>query len=49
MFLSEAAPEPVQNVEASVGAEGDKIVGINDGRDGGLAQEKELRKYTDRL
>lgn len=41
--------DPVQDVEAAVRAEREEVVGIDDGRDGGLAEEEELRDDADGL
>ncbi len=45
----EGALDPVEDVEAAVGAEGEQIVGVNDGRNGGLAQEQQLGQDGDGL
>ena len=41
------AVNPVEDVEAAVGAKSEEIVGINNGGDGGLAEEEELGEDTD--
>ena len=43
----ELAQEPVDEVEAAVGAQEDNVEGGDDGRDGGLAEEEELREHAD--
>ena len=37
-----SARDPVQDVEGAIRAKADKVVGIDDGWDGGLAKEKKL-------
>jgi hypothetical protein len=43
----EGAVDPVEDVEASVGAEGEEVKGVYDRGDGGLAEEEELWEDTD--
>jgi hypothetical protein len=42
-----AADDPVQHVHCAVCAEGDEVERVDYGRDGGLAEEQELRDYAD--
>lgn len=45
----ELSPDPVQAVQSSVGAQGNEVEGIDDGRDARLSEEKELGQDTDRF
>jgi len=45
----ELAPDPVEDVEAAVGAEEEDVEGGDDGGDGGLPEEEELREDADGL
>lgn len=43
----ELPPDPVEDVEAAVGAEAEEVEGVDYGRDGGLAEEEELGEDAD--
>lgn len=43
----ELAVDPVEDVQAAVEAEREEVVGVDDGGDGGLAEEEELREDAD--
>lgn len=45
--LVEAADEPVEAVETTVGPKSKKIEAVDDGGDGSLAKEEKLRKNAD--
>lgn len=45
----EATNEPVEAVEGAVGTETDKIHRVDDGGDGRLAKEEQLREHADRF
>jgi len=48
LFVHRAC-DPVQDVEGTVRAKADEVVGIDDGRDGGLTEEEELWQNGDRF
>lgn len=43
----ELSPDPVQAVQSPIGAKGNEVEGIDDGRDARLSEEKELWQDTD--
>lgn len=40
----ELADDPVQNIQAAVETQGEEVVRVDNGRNGGLAEEEELRE-----